>query len=216
MARRYTALTFGEHVKAVQEQYGSRQAGEMMENFDLDDFHLTPREAEFIEERDSFYMATVGDEGWPYVQFRGGPKGFLKALDATTLGYVDYGGNRQYISTGNLMHDDRVALILMDYAGRRRLKVMARTTILDAESHPDLVQALHDPAYRAKVERVVLFRVEAFDWNCPQHITPRFTEDVIAAEVEAREAVLLARIDALEADLAKYEEASGSAASVNA
>ena len=197
MPRRYPALTFTDSVKAVQERYGSRRAGQMLENFDVEDARLGPREATFIAQRDSFYMATVGQEGWPYVQFRGGPVGFLKVLDETTLAYADFGGNRQYISTGNLLHDDRVALILMDYAHQRRMKIMARTEILEASERPELVEALHDPDYPAKVERIVLLRVEAFDWNCPQHITRRFTEN----QVLAREASLHSHIQELEARL---------------
>ena len=197
MKRRYPSLTFTESVKDVQRQYGSRRAGEMMERFEGDDAHLTGREAAFISERDSFYLSTVSESGWPYVQFRGGPKGFLKVIDSETLGYVDYGGNRQYISTGNLKADDRAALILMDYAARRRMKIMARTEILDASERPDLVEQLHDSDYPASVERIVLFHVEAFDWNCPQHITRRFTED----EIAEREAQLWARINELEDQL---------------
>ena len=205
MPRKYPALTFSDSVKAQQTKYGSRQAGAMMEAFETNDSELGVREEEFISGRDGFYMASVGENGWPYVQFRGGPAGFLKVLDPGTLGYVDYGGNRQYISTGNLRADDRVALILMDYARRRRMKIMARTRILEAGDHPEWVARLHDPDYRASVERVVLFDVEAFDWNCPQHITPRFTE----AEIEgwenerhaAREAALLDRIRELESRL---------------
>ena len=197
MARRYTQLTFTDAVKDVQEQYGSRRAGAMLESFDMDDAHLSLREAEFIQDRDSFYMASVGESGWPYVQFRGGPKGFLQVRDARTLAYLDYSGNRQYISTGNLRKNDRVALILMDYTRRRRLKVMARTKFLEAAEHPDLVEELQDPNYPAPAERIVLFQVEAFDWNCPQHITPRFTEE----EVMAREEVLHQRIQELEGQL---------------
>lgn len=186
MARRYTELTFTDSVRQAQEHYGSRRAAARMEAFDVDDRRLGQGEADFIAGRDSFYMASVSENGWPYVQFRGGPEGFLVVLDERTLGYADYRGNRQYISTGNLGRDGRVALILMDYPGRQRLKVMARAKIFDADERPDLVEKLGDPDYPARVERVVLFEVEAFDWNCPQHITPRYTE----AEIEAREAVI--------------------------
>ena len=203
MPRRYTELTFTDSVRKTQEEYGSRRAGAMMEQYEIDDRHLGQAEAGFIGQRDGFYMATVGEKGWPYVQFRGGPPGFLKVLDEKTLGYVDFLGNRQYISTGNLKKDDRVALFFMDYAHRRRLKVMARTRILDAEDQPDLVERLEDPDYPARVERVVLFEVEAFDWNCPQHITPRFTE----AEIHQREAALQARIRDLEEQLRQRDSA---------
>jgi len=182
MARKYTDITFTPAVRAAQEHYGSRAIGDKVASWDIDDEHLTEQEASFIAERDSFYMATVGEGGWPYVQFRGGPRGFLKVLDESTLAYADFRGNRQYISTGNLRHDDRAALFFMDYAQQRRLKLMARTEIIDAHEHPDLVEQVADPAYAAKIERIVVFKVVAFDWNCPQHITPRFTE----AEWQAR------------------------------
>ena len=181
MSRKYTQLTFTDSVKQAQEHYGSRQTAAKVEAWDVDDEHLSAEERGFIAERDGFYMATVGEGGWPYVQFRGGPKGFLKVLDDTTLAFADFRGNRQYISTGNLRHDDRVALFLMDYPNRRRLKLLAHTEIVDAEDRPDLLQRLEDPDYRARIERLVLFRVVAFDWNCPQHITPRFTEAELAA-----------------------------------
>ena len=181
MARKYTELTFTDSVKEAQTRYGSRATAAKIEAWDIDDEHLTAREREFIAERDSFYMATVGEDGWPYVQFRGGPIGFLKAIDEKTLGYADYRGNRQYISMGNLRADDRVALFFMDYPGRQRLKLMARTEVVDARDKPELIEKLHDPDYKALVERAVLFHVVAFDWNCPQHITPRYT----ASEWEA-------------------------------
>ena len=176
MSRKYTALTFTDSVKSAQEHFGSRATAAKVEAWDVDDEHLSGREASFINERDGFYMATVNEDGWPYVQFRGGPSGFLKVLDEKTLGYADYRGNRQYISTGNLRKNDRVALFLMDYPNRRRLKLMARTEVLDAELRPDLLESLEDQGYRARIERFVLFHVVAFDWNCPQHITPRYTD----------------------------------------
>jgi predicted pyridoxine 5'-phosphate oxidase superfamily flavin-nucleotide-binding protein len=181
MSRRYTELTFTDSVKSVQEQYGTRASAERMEQLPVDDRHLSPREQAFVEARDGFYMASVNQQGWPYVQFRGGPVGFLRVVDECTLGYADYRGNRQYITTGNVRSDDRVALILMDYPNRRRLKVMARMRVHEAADRPDLVEKLHDPDYPAEVERVVLLHVEAFDWNCPQHITPRYTVEEIEA-----------------------------------
>jgi len=177
MSRRYTELTFTDDVKSVQQHYGTRGSAERMERLPVDDRHLSEREASFIRERDSFYLASVGSDGWPYVQFRGGPPGFLKVLDATTLAYADYRGNRQYITAGNVRSNERVALILMDYPDRARLKIMARMEVREAADATELLGTLHDPSYGAKVERVVLLRVEAFDWNCPQHITPRYTAD---------------------------------------
>jgi hypothetical protein len=133
-------------------------------------------EAAFIADRDSFYMATVSQTGWPYIQHRGGPKGFLKVLDARTLAFADFRGNRQYISTGNLAADDRVCLFLMDYTRRARLKIYGHVETLDLDDDPKLAEAVAMADYKAKLERVFRMRLEAFDWNCSQHITPRFTE----------------------------------------
>jgi predicted pyridoxine 5'-phosphate oxidase superfamily flavin-nucleotide-binding protein len=178
MNKNFTQFAFTDSVKKVQERYGSRKAYARMETSG-DQYRLTEREAEFIQSRDSFYMATVGESGWPYVQFRGGPSGFLKIVDDTTLGYADFRGNRQYISTGNLEVENRVALILMDYANQRRLKIWAEVTITEANDDPELLELLKMPDYQARIERAVLLRIQAFDWNCPQHITPRYTIDEI-------------------------------------
>ncbi|MCH8048139.1 MAG: pyridoxamine 5'-phosphate oxidase family protein [Planctomycetes bacterium] len=186
MTRQYPAVAFTDSVKAAQDHYGTRRQNEKLESSDFDDRRLSQREAEFIAERDSFYVASVNEQGWPYVQFRGGPKGFLKVLDEVTLAYADFRGNLQYITTGNVAHDDRVALILMDYAGRRRLKIMARAEIFDAVDRPDLIAQVEDPDYRARVERAVVLHLEAFDWNCPQHITPRYTEQEYQERLAAK------------------------------
>ena len=174
---------------------------------------FTENEAAFIVSRDSFYMATVSETGWPYVQHRGGPPGFLKALDEKTLGFADFRGNRQYISLGNLASDNRAALILMDYVRRARMKIFARVEVKDLASDPDLAQKLAAPGYKAKVERAMLFHLEAFDWNCPQHIIPRFTEAEISkalAPMRTRLAALEAENEALRAKLAKLENDNGS------
>ena len=176
MNQNFTQFAFTASVKKVQEVYGSRNAYARMETSG-DQYHLTEREIEFIQSRDSFYMATVGENGWPYVQFRGGPVGFLKTVDDTTLGYADFRGNRQYISTGNLQVESRATLIVMDYANQRRLKIWTEVTITEAGEDPALIKTLEMPGYKAKVERAVLLKVQAFDWNCPQHITPRYTAD---------------------------------------
>lgn len=175
MARKYPAIMHTPSVRAAQERYGSRAVGERVEAMELEDARLSARELGFIASRDGFYMATVSEDGWPYVQFRGGPRGFLKALDDRTLAYADFSGNRQYISTGNLLHDGRVSLFLMDYATRRRLKIIARARIVDAGDDPEQIAALADPEYPATPERAVFLDVVAFDWNCPQHIPQRFT-----------------------------------------
>jgi uncharacterized protein len=145
---------------------------------------FTAREVAFIAARDSFYMASVAENGWPYVQHRGGPRGFLRVLDEKTFGFADFRGNRQYISLGNLGADNRVALFLMDYPNRRRLKILARAAVKSVTDDPELAARLATPGYKGKVERALLFRLKAFDWNCPQHITPRFTENELAEALE--------------------------------
>lgn len=145
---------------------------------------FTDSEAAFIAARDSFYIATVSETGWPYVQHRGGPPGFLKLIDERTLAFADYRGNRQYISTGNVAANGRASLFLMDYPNRARLKIYAEAEIVDLEAEPDLAAAVAMPGYRAKVERLYRLRLAAFDWNCPQHITPRFTEAEIAEAIQ--------------------------------
>lgn len=140
---------------------------------------LTETEKQFIAEREGFYLGTVGETGWPYVQFRGGPPGFLRVVDDRTLGWADFRGNRQYISTGNFAGNDRVSLFLMDYPNQRRLKIFGRARVVDVGS--EFLAQLTIRDYRAVVERGVLVQVEAFDWNCPQHITPRYTVEEIQA-----------------------------------
>jgi uncharacterized protein len=144
---------------------------------------FTENEAAFIADRDSFYMATVSETGWPYVQHRGGPRGFLKLVDDRTLAFADYRGNRQYISTGNLAADDRACLFLMDYPRRARLKIYARIETLALDADPTLTERVRVPDYRAKLERIFRLHLAAFDWNCSQHITPRFTEQDVTAAV---------------------------------
>ena len=180
MPRRYTELTFTDSVKRTQQRYGSREQGLQLERMDRQDDRLSDREAAFISDRDGFYVASVGENGWPYLQFRGGPRGFVKVVDERTLAYADFRGNLQYITMGNIQHDNRVALFFMDYANRRRLKVMARAEIIEASKFTERTRKLVAPNDRAPVERTVLYHVEAFDWNCPQHITPRWTEEEMA------------------------------------
>ena len=197
-------LMFTDRVKAEQSAQGSRGAYEKM-TAQPPPAGFTEREAAFIGARDSFYMATVNEDGWPYVQHRGGPIGFLKVLGPTTLGFADYGGNKQYVSSGNLKSDDRAALILVDYPARRRMKVLARVSQQPAEADPDLAARLAIEG-QGRVERLFTLEVEAFDWNCPQFLTPRFTEDQIREVVgekfsalEAENAKLRARVAELEA-----------------
>ena len=180
-------------VRAAQEANGS---GEYWANFHGDRAfdRFTLAEAAFIAERDSLYMATVSGSGWPYVQHRGGPLGFIRILDDRTLAIPDFRGNRQYISTGNLATDDRAALILMDYPHRRRLKLYAHVEAKDVAADSKLAAELALPGYRAKVERGLIIQLASFDWNCPQHITPRFSE----AELEPALQPFRARLEALE------------------
>jgi predicted pyridoxine 5'-phosphate oxidase superfamily flavin-nucleotide-binding protein len=176
-------------VRALQERYGSRRQYARLEAADRGSPRLGPEETEYLAERDSFYVATLGATGWPYVQHRGGPKGFLKVIDDQTLAFADFSGNKQFISAGNLMTDNRVALILMDYPRQLRLKILGRVEIIDGEKAGEWLKKVRDPEYRANAERVFVIRVEAFDWNCQQHILPRFTAEEIrevAAPLEKR------------------------------
>lgn len=195
MAKNYLEIALTESVKAQQKIYGSRRQYERMEAIQRGT-ELTIAEADFIAERDSFYLATVGENGQPYVQFRGGAKGFLKVLNSKTLGYADFRGNLQYISVGNLSKDNRAALILMDYANRQRLKIFANIEVFETKDAPELIAKLESPDYKAKIERAMILNVEAFDWNCPQHITPRFTIE----EIQAMNQPLYEHIEKLEAE----------------
>ena len=195
MAKNYLEIALTESVKAQQEIYGSRRQYERMEAIQRGT-ELTIAEADFIAERDSFYLATVGENGQPYVQFRGGAKGFLKVLNSRTLGYADFRGNLQYISVGNLSKDSCAALILMDYANRQRLKIFAKIEVFETKDAPELIAKLESPDYKAKIERAMILNVEAFDWNCPQHITPRFTIE----EIQAMNQPLYEHIEKLEAE----------------
>jgi predicted pyridoxine 5'-phosphate oxidase superfamily flavin-nucleotide-binding protein len=176
MPNAFATISFTESVKAAQTRYGSRERNLGFEQAEDPRNTLGQFETEFIEARDSFYQATISENGWPYVQHRGGPKGFLKVLDPRTIGFADFRGNRQYISVGNLNANARISLILMDYPNRRRLKIWGTTRIVHQEEEPSLISKLEVASYRARVERGVVIQVEAIEWNCPQHITPRFTE----------------------------------------
>lgn len=205
MTHRFAEIAFTDTVKAAQEHYGTRAHNERLEARGGPNDALGPAEAEFIAARDSFYMATVSRTGWPYVQHRGGPPGFLRVLGPQQLGYADFRGNAQYVSVGNLWHDDRVALFLMDYARRQRLKILGRMHVADISAcDPETLKRVEIPSYRARIERVMLIDVEAFDWNCPQHITPRFTQadvDAVVQPLKQRIAHLEAQLHALGAEV---------------
>ncbi|MBK9116803.1 MAG: pyridoxamine 5'-phosphate oxidase family protein [Betaproteobacteria bacterium] len=203
MARSFADIAFTPGVRAFQTKMGSRHHYAAFDAIEDRGVALSGRESDFIAARDGFYQATVGTTGWPYVQFRGGPAGFLKVLDATTVGYADFRGNVQYVSAGNLAGDGRIALILMDYRQRQRLKIWGRARLVDARDDPTLIERLEVPSYRARIERAVVITVEAFDWNCPQHITPRYTEaevDAATADLRGEVARLRAEADRLRAE----------------
>jgi predicted pyridoxine 5'-phosphate oxidase superfamily flavin-nucleotide-binding protein len=204
MPHRFAELAFTPAVIAAQSSYGSREANSRMARFGGPNDRLGPDEVEFLEGRDSFYMATITENGWPYVQHRGGPKGFLRALDEKTIAFADFRGNTQLISTGNLSVNDRVALFLADYPRKTRLKILGHAKVSSASEDPDLLSKLELQGYTARIERLVVITVEAFDWNCQQHITPRYTKD------ELRQAIapLLARIERLEKENASLKRPS--------
>lgn len=206
MARAYHEIAFTPGVRAVQEKQGSARAYAKFLAPEVDPrAELTDTEVAFIEARDGFYQASVSETGWPYVQFRGGPAGFIKVLDARTIGYADFRGNRQYVSVGNLSADDRVSLILMDYPNQGRLKILGRARFVDAADDPDLVARLMPEGYEATPERAVLIEIAAFDWNCPQHIPRRFTlEELEFALTPVRD-----RLAVLEAENARLKAALG-------
>lgn len=197
MALKFLATATTPSVRAAQTQYygNSRKLPPAPER-DV----LGQEETDFLGTRDSFYMSTVTEDGWPYVQHRGGPPGFVKVLGPNQLGFADFGGNRQLLSTGNLAAGDRVALFLMDYPRRERLKLLGHARVLDARQHPELADRLTPSSeLRSSVERLFVIDVVGFDWNCPKYITPRYT----AAEVEEAVAPLRRRIAELEAGLKK-------------
>jgi len=204
MPNPFAQLTFTDSVKQAQIENGTRKANERYESVERLR-ELTENEAWFIGERDGFYFATVNENGHPYVQFRGGPKGFLKVLDEKTLAYADFRGNLQNISIGNLRANDKAALILMDYARQARLKILAKIEVVNANDDPGLIAKLEMPGYKAKVERAMILHVTAYDWNCPQHITPRYTPN----EVERAVLPLRQKIAELESEVHRLRTLAG-------
>ncbi len=191
-------IAFTPAVKAVQERKGSRRGYARMEEKGGWQSTITDDLANFIGERDSLYLGTASADGQPYIQHRGGPKGFLKVLDERTLAFADFTGNRQYITAGNLSENDKAYIFLMDYANRRRIKIWGRARVVVVD--PELLERLADAGYEAVPEQAVVFEIEAWDVNCPQHITPRYTEPEVASLV----APLQARIADLEAQVAAF------------
>jgi predicted pyridoxine 5'-phosphate oxidase superfamily flavin-nucleotide-binding protein len=202
MSHAFADIAFTPSVKAAQQRDGSRAgyARNFESGGEVVNDRLGAAEAGFIAAQRSFYMATVSETGWPYLQHRGGPRGFLKVLDDKTLAFADFAGNRQLVSVGNAAMNDRVALILVDYAKRVRLKLLGRLAVSDLAAHDPLAGKLIEPGYRARPQRVMTITVEGFDWNCPQHIPMRLdVEDVqrVLDERDARIAALEARLAAL-------------------
>jgi len=202
MGHRFAEIAFTRAVQAQQEARGSRANYARFAEGEVRNDRLGTKEIDFIHSRDSFYLASVSETGWPYVQFRGGSPGFVRVLDERTLAWADFRGNRQYVSVGNLTGDDRVALILMDYVNRRRLKLLGHAELREVGEDEGLAAQVAVPGYRAVVERAVRVRVAGFDWNCPQHIPSRFTLD----EIEDAVTPLRERVAKLEAKLASCEE----------
>lgn len=210
MTHRFLEIATTPAVKAAQEAQGSRRSYARQEEGEPHHDRLGEAEAGFIAARDSFYLASVSETGWPYLQHRGGPEGFLRVLDETTLGFADLRGNRQYLSLGNLTADDRLCLFLMDYGHKARLKIFGRARFHDLAAEPELARRLIVPGYRAVPERGITIKVEAFDWNCPQHITPRFSE----AELAPALAPVRQRLEELEAENARLRAQLGARADV--
>lgn len=178
MAKNFASIAFTDTVKAMQEKLGSRASYARMERDSYVD-GLTENEIGFIAGRDSFYIASIGENNFPYIQHRGGPKGFVKVLDAKRIGFIDFSGNRQYISVGNIMTNNNVALIMVDYPAMARLKILAKAEIIELKDEPRLYDLLNLADYKFKPERMMVLHIEAYDWNCPQHIIPRYTvEDI--------------------------------------
>ena len=197
MGHKFAEIAFTPTVKKAQEHNGSRRSYARLEEGDAHHDRLGAREAAFIVERDSFYMATVSETGWPYIQHRGGPAGFVCILDDKTIGFADFSGNRQYVSVGNLQTDDRVSLFFMDYPNQTRLKLLGHARLIEA-GDAKLLERLQVPDYGARIERGMVITIEGYDWNCPQHITPRFTQ----AQVLSMVAPLRDRVAELESALA--------------
>jgi uncharacterized protein len=198
MARNYINTIFTDAARSRQELDGSRASYARMEEGGIGaPDQLSEKEGSFVSSRDSFYLASVTSEGWPYVQHRGGPAGFLKLLPGNRLGFADYRGNRQFVSLTNVESDSRVSLFIMDYPNRRRLKILGHASFVEAADDPALVASLMPDGYKAVPERACIIDVVGFDWNCPQHITPRFTE----AEIEAAMRPMADELDRLRSEI---------------
>lgn len=201
MAKNFAEIAFTEAVKKLQEKHGSRKSYERMEKLSIVD-GLTSNEITFIQNRDSFYLATIGVKEFPYIQHRGGPKGFLKIIDSKRIGFIDFIGNKQYVSVGNIATNNNVSLIMIDYPTRTRLKIFAKAEVVELRDNTELYESLDLKDYKFRPERMLVFHIEAYDWNCPQHIKPRYTVD------EINEAFLPQKdyIEKLEAEIRELKE----------
>ena len=186
MAQNFHQIAFTDAVKALQTEHGSRNSYERMEKFNVVD-GLSENEMGFIANRDSFYLASIGENHFPYIQHRGGPKGFLKVLDKHRIGFIDFSGNKQYITVGNMATNANVALIMVDYPSQSRLKIYAKAEIVELKDNPKLLASLDLDDYKFRAERMMVFHIEAFDWNCPQHITPRYTTEEIKIALQPQQ-----------------------------
>ena len=199
MTDRYLEIATSEAVKDLQERWGSRSAYSRFESGPLTSNQLGPEEIAFIEAQDSFFLASLNESGWPYIQHRGGPPGFLKVLGNNQLGFPDFKGNRQYLSFGNILKNPRVSLFLIDYPARARLKIFGNAKLVEGDNVPDALREMENEPGATAIERGVIIQVEAFHWNCPKYIVPRFTEAQVRTVVDP----LVKRIKDLEAELAR-------------
>ena len=199
MTDRYLEIATSDAVKALQERWGSRSAYSRLESGPLTNNQLGPEEIAFIEAQDSFFLASINDSGWPYIQHRGGPPGFLKVLENNQLGFPDFKGNRQYLSFGNILKNPRVSLFLIDYPARARLKIFGHAKLVEGDDLPDALRKIENDPGATPIGRGIIVQVEAFHWNCPKYIVPRFTEEQVRTAV----APLVKRIHDLEAELAR-------------
>ena len=201
MAKNFAEIAFTDAVKKLQEKHGSRTAYERMERFNHVD-GLTINEVTFIQNRDSFYLASIGVKEFPYIQHRGGPKGFLKVLDSKRIGFIDFVGNKQYVSVGNMATNNNVSLIMIDYPSKSRLKIFAKAEVVELKDNPELYKQLNLDDYKFRPERMIIFNIETYDWNCPQHITPRYTKDQINEVLAPQKAY----IKSLEKEITELKE----------
>jgi predicted pyridoxine 5'-phosphate oxidase superfamily flavin-nucleotide-binding protein len=199
MADRYLEIATSDTVKQLQERWGSRAAYCHYESGPVTNNQLGPEEIAFIEAQDTFFLGSLNDHGWPYIQHRAGPPGFLKVLAHNQLGFPDFKGNRQYLSFGNILKHPRISLFLIDFPARARLKIFGQAKLLEGDELPQALREIENEPGATAVERGVLIQVEAFHWNCPKYIVPRFTEAQVRTVIDP----LIKRIKDLEAELAR-------------